>query len=446
VEKLLKSHASNARLKEGKWSKALTEHKVELAFLGGGREVGRSAIWVKSSGCSTLLDYGVRVGDPEPSFPLHVPPRDLDAIVLTHAHLDHAGAAPLLYVSAARPIYATQLTARTLELLLRDFMKLSGYYIPYEWGDVEKMLHHLRPVRPGGRARVRRSWLSFYDAGHIPGGLQVLIEVGGKRLLYTGDLNTVETRLLKAAEVTDEELDALIVEATYAGVNHPERGSLEEEFVSSILDVVEDDGRVLVPAFSVGRAQEILCILSSHSFSHPVFLDGMARAVSQVFLEYPSFFKDYGLLKKALSQASWIEGRRDRKRALKSPGVIVAPAGMLKGGPAVEYMRWIMDDPRSAVFLVSYQIPGTPGRTLLETGKFELGGELREVKAAVRWFDFSSHAGDDGLWQLLKSVKGSPKVFVVHGEEKSCVELAERASRELGLDAVAPRDGEVYEL
>jgi len=443
VERLLKSLASNPAPRKPRVDGA----EMELVFLGGGREVGRSSIWVRDSGGSILLDYGVRVGDPEPLFPHHVSPRDLDAVVLTHAHLDHAGAAPLLYVSSARPLYTSQLSARILELLLRDFMKLSGYYLPYEWGDVENMLHSLRPVQPGSRVKVRSCWLSFYDAGHIPGGLQVLVEVNGKKLLYTGDLNTVETRLLKPAELVDEEeLDAVVIEATYAGVNHPARDGLEKELASLASDIVEDGGRVLIPAFSVGRAQEVLCILTAQGFSQPIYLDGLARVVSQVFLEYPRFFKDYDLLRKALEGAHWVEGERDRKRALKTPSVIVAPAGMLKGGPAVKYLKNLIDDERSAIFLVSYQIPGTPGRTLLDTGRVEVDGEVMQAKAVVRWFDLSSHAGDDGLWQLLRSLRGGPKVFVIHGEEKACLGLAERARVELGLEAYAPRAGERYSI
>lgn len=420
--------------------------EVKVAFQGGGREVGRSAIWIKSSGGSILLDYGVRLEEPEPQFPLHVPPRDIDAVVLTHAHLDHAGAVPLLYVSLARPVYASQLTAEALELLLRDFMKVSGYYIPYEWSDVERMFKHLCAVKSGDRVKVKEAWISFYNAGHIPGSLQALVEVNGKKILYTGDVNTVETKLLRPADIVAEELDAIIIEATYAGVNHPEREGLERELVESATGTLEDGGRVLIPSFSVGRAQEVICMLAFRDAELTIFLDGMARAVSQVFLNYPQFFRDYDLLKGALANVHWVKGGRDRRRALKSPSIIVTPAGMLKGGPAVEYMRKLMDDPKSSVYLVSYQIPGTPGRVLLETGKFEVNGEAKKVKAAVKWFDLSSHAGDDGLWRILKELRGSPKVFVVHGEAKACIELAERVKRELGLEAYAPTVGEAYVL
>lgn len=419
---------------------------MKIAFQGGGREVGRSAVWIKGSGGSILLDYGVRLEEPEPQFPLHVPPRDIDAIVLTHAHLDHAGAAPLLYVSLARPVYASQLTAEALELLLRDFMKISGYYIPYEWSDVERMLRHLRAVKSGDRVKVKEAWISFYNAGHIPGSLQVLVEVDGKKVLYTGDVNTIETKLLKPADIVAEELDAIIIEATYAGVNHPERGGLERELVRSAAETLEDGGRVLIPSFSVGRAQEVICILASGNVKFPIFLDGMARAVSQVFLNYPQFFRDYDLLRGALSNVHWVKNRGDRKRALKEPSIIVTPAGMLKGGPAIEYMRRLMDDPKSSVYLVSYQIPGTPGRVLLETGRFEVNGEAKRVRAAVKWFDLSSHAGDEGLWRILRGLRGNPKVFIVHGEAKACVELAERVETELGLKACAPTVGEVYTL
>ncbi len=426
----------------------MTKGELRIAFLGGGREVGRSALWIRGEKASLLLDYGVKVGDPAPSFPLHVAPRDLDAVVLTHAHLDHSGAIPSLYISGRCPLYATLLTAKTMEVLIRDFINLSGYYLPYEYHEVLKSLRHLRSVKPGDVVKVGEAKLSFIEAGHIPGGLQVLVEVDGKRILYTGDINTVDTRLLKGAPSIDEELDAVIIEATYAGVEHPNRLDLEAEFVKSAAEVVEDGGVVLTPAFSLGRSQEILCVLEAYEFEHRIYLDGMARSISQIFLEHPSFFRDFELLRRALKRAKWVEGGSQRNKLCKKPGVIIAPAGMLKGGPAVHYAKRIAESSRNAIFLVSYQIPGTPGHTLLHSGKLPIDGGQLEVKAQVKWFDFSSHVGDSQLKKLLKelSSKGSPKIFAIHGEEKSCLDLAEWVNRELGLEAYAPKNGEIFNL
>jgi len=329
----------------------LMEGRVSIAFLGGGREVGRSAVWVRGGGASILLDYGVKVGEPAPSFPLHVAPRGLDAVVVTHAHLDHSGAVPALYVSSSCPLYATSLTARTMEVLMRDFLNLSGYYAPYEQAEVLKALSCLREVRPGDEVVLREGVrLRFIDSGHIPGALQVLVEVGGKRILYTGDINTVDTRLLKGAPVVEEELDAVVIEATYAGVEHPDRRELEDEFVKSVVEVVEDGGVVLVPAFSLARSQEILCVLVSHGFEHNIYLDGMARSISQIFLEHPPFFRDFDLLRRALSKARWVEAGVKRDKLCRRPGVIVAPAGMLKGGPAMHYAKRIADSPKNAIY------------------------------------------------------------------------------------------------
>lgn len=441
IRKLLKEPSFN------EWAKNLWKLKIlRMVFLGGGREISRSAVWVSGKEASILLDYGVDLGDREPKLPLSVPPKKLDAIVLSHAHLDHAGAIPLLYASLPRPLYVSSLTVKLLEILLKDFMNLSKYYVPYEYSDVELMLNHVRDVDSKSMVEVKEAKLSFRDSGHIPGSLQVLMELNGKKLLYTSDLNTIETRLMRGAEPFLEELDVVIIEATYAGVNHPDRRELEKEFVKSIENVVESGGTVLIPAFSVGRAQEVLCILKAHSFSYEVYLDGMARAVSRMFMEHPQYFKDFNLLKRALEEAIWIGREEGREKAYRKPGVIVCPAGMLKGGPAIYYLRKIANGERNAIFLVCHQVAGTPGHTLLNTGKFPFDGGLKPIKALVRGFDFSSHVGHRELWDFLKQLKGSPKVFIVHGEEEKCTLLASQVSSGLGLEASSPRNGESFEV
>ncbi len=210
--------------------------------------------------------------------------------------------------------------------------------------------------------------------------------------------------------------------------------------------MVEAGGTVLVPAFGVGRSQEIACVLAAHHFEYPVTLDGMAREASRVIMNYKEFLKDPKLFMNAMHSADWVEGWRDRRRALKTPGVIISTAGMLKGGPAAFYISKLGKKANNAVFLVSYQIPGTPGRELMEKGVCTIDGQVRKIKAQYRHFDFSSHCGASKLKEALIKLGGKPKVFVVHGAEGNCELFANWAKTELGLDAVAPRTGETYQI
>jgi putative mRNA 3-end processing factor len=144
--------------------------------------------------------------------------------------------------------------------------------------------------------------------------------------------------------------------------------------------------------------------------------------------------------------AAWVDGWRDRRIAAKKPGVIISPAGMLKGGPAAFYISKLGKKPRNAVFLVSYQIPGTPGHQLLEKGRCVIDGKVRKIKARVQHFDFSSHCGASQLQDVVRNLKGKPEIFTVHGAEGNCQRFAKWAHEETGLKAVAPNAGDKFTI
>ncbi|MDJ0269174.1 MAG: MBL fold metallo-hydrolase [Aigarchaeota archaeon] len=417
---------------------------MEITFLGGAREVGRSAVLVRYKNTQVLLDYGVMLND-HPEFPMHVEPRKIDAILLTHSHLDHSGSIPMLYISHTPRIYATRMTRETAELLLQDFIKLSGYYLPFERVEMESMLRLCREVYYREPFKVRDLEIEFIDAGHIPGSAQILIK-GDKTLVYTGDFTTIRSKMLDGADTQVGDADGVIIESTYALEDHPEREELERSFVEACKEVVENGGRVLVPAFSVGRAQEIMCVLHARGFKHPIWLDGMARRTLDHYLEDRRFVDNYDLLNKAGRRVRRVIGRRGREAALSEPGVIISPAGMLKGGPALHYAAKLADDPRSAIFLVSFQIPGTPGATLLEEKILVADGEERKVKCRVEQFRFSGHAGRSQLHNYLRSVETAAKIYAIHGEEQACTALAEWSINELGAEAHAPQKGQTYTI
>ena len=418
---------------------------MQLRFLGACQEVGRSAYAVKTANSQILMDYGVMINH-EVSFPIHISPKDLNAVVLTHAHLDHSGLVPMLYLHSKLPLYGVEPTFKLSKVLVRDMIKLSGYYLPFEYMDLESMLNHAVSVEYNSQFKVNDASVSMINAGHIPGSAQIIIESDGRRVLYTGDFNLVPTHLVPGADRQYNNLDAIIIESTYAGDDHPDRLESERNFVLACKEVVEDGGTVLVPAFGVGRSQEIICMLSDHNFSHPIFVDGMALDAIRMLEQHPGSLRDGDLFKKAMRQAEQITNWNERRKAARTAGVIVSPAGMLKGGASVFYMENLAHNSHNGIFLVSYQVEGSPGRMLLDEGRFILRGKARKVEARVEKFDFSSHGGKTQLHETLQEVDKKTRVFVVHGEEEKCKLLADWASNELGLQTMTPQPGESIDI
>ncbi len=418
---------------------------MQVGFLGGAREVGRIGIAVKSAKTQVVLDYGVML-DHQPGFPMHVPPKDINGVILTHSHLDHSGAIPIFYINDTMPLYTNKLNLELTQILIQDFIHLSSYYLPFEYLELKTMMRSNKHLDFGVEEPIGDMKVQLFNAGHTPGSAQVLIEAEGKRILYTGDFNMEDSKLLSGATMDYKDLDAIVIESTYANEDHTPRPELERRFVEAATDIVEKGGTVLVPAFGVGRAQEIACVLTSNHFEYPIVLDGMAREASRIIMNYKEFLRDPKMFVNAMHSVDWVEGWRDRRRALKEPAVIVSPAGMLKGGPSQFYISKVGKKPNNAVFLVSYQIPGTPGKQLMDKGVTTIDGKVRKVKAHYQHFDFSSHCGASHLKEALRRVGGKPKVFVVHGAEGNCELLANWAKTELGLDAVAPRTGETYQI
>jgi putative mRNA 3-end processing factor len=196
----------------------------------------------------------------------------------------------------------------------------------------------------------------------------------------------------------------------------------------------------------VGRSQEMLAVLNAHKVSATTVVDGMARAVIQILLDHPDYIKTPKTFEKVVNSTQQVRGWRDRRNAIRRANVIVAPSGMLQGGTAVYYMERLALSQDNAVFLVSYQVPGTGGAKLMETGLFPIREKDEKVMADVRHFDFSSHSGKSELEAFLRGLKGKPDVYVIHGEPENCDSLAQWARDELDLNAVAPNEGDEFEV
>jgi putative mRNA 3-end processing factor len=287
------------------------------------------------------------------------------------------------------------------------------------------------------------------NAGHILGSSMIYLETpNGHRILYTGDVNTIQTWTLSGAELWPLKVDTLIIESTYGSRIHPPRFRVEKRFVSVVEEIISGGGVVLIPSFSVGRSQEVLTLLANELPYIDIYVDGMARDICAIYLEYQKYLRDPTLYIRALERVTFIKNARDRKKALSKPGVIIATAGMLKGGPSLHYLKKLADDSKNAVLLVSYQAPNSPGHKLLEEGGLE-EVEVYFTKARLEWFDFSSHAGRDGLVDIAKSYSQTLRnIVVIHGDEESATGLAKAIKNTLGgdLNVVIPVNGDSITL
>ena len=418
---------------------------MNIEVLGAANEVGRSGFLVKSNGTNLLLDYGVMFAkkrtDP-PSYPLHVKPKDVDAAVITHAHLDHSGCVPALFNGGNTKVYCTPPTLDLSMLLIEDMLKIEKTKLSFDYGHLNNMLRNSKEIRFKESVNVGNAKFELRSSGHVLGGSTVLVEADNKRLFYTGDINPNGSRMLPKADLEIGDVDILITESTYSQTEQTPREESENGLVEFANEVMDRKGILFVPSFSVERSQEIACVLKSANFKHRVVMDGMALKVNDIMFRYPEYLKNMNIFADAINDAFLISNHGDRKRALSEPCVVISPAGMLVGGNAVYYMQEIASNDKNGVAMVSYQAEGTPGKKLLETGKISTRGKDMKVKANVKRFEFSGHGDRSALFDMIKNVKGDPKVLTVHGDENSCTKFAEEIHEKFGLDAYAPKLGE----
>lgn len=415
---------------------------MQVKVLGAAKEVGRSAFQINCDGVSFLLDYGVELGR-EPLYPIEVDPHQINAAVITHAHLDHSGNMPALFMKGSTDVYATAPTFDLSRLLIEDMLRLERKTLPFDMSSLTKMMMHSKEI--GYRQKVERGNSSFQllESGHVVGGASVLVESENKRLFYTADINPRGSRMLREADLDFGEVDLVITESTYSQTDQMPRLESEEKFIEFAYEVLDRKGSLFVPAFSVERSQEIACVLKNANFKHRVVMDGMAVKVNEIMLQYPEYLRDPKVFADSVHQALWVRGEKERKSVLSEPSVIISPAGMLVGGSAVFYLQHLALDKKNGIALVSYQGEGTPGRKLLETGKISTKGKEVKAEAEVRQFEFSGHADRTSLFELLKKLKGNPKVLTIHGDNESCTKFAQEIHEKFGFEARAPDAGEL---
>ena len=247
------------------------------------------------------------------------------------------------------------------------------------------------------------------------------------------------SRLLPPADLDIGEMDMVITESTYSQENQMPRKESEKGLIDFANEVIDRKGTLFIPSFSVERSQEVASVLINSGFNHKIIMDGMALKVNEVLLRYPEYLRNPEIFKDVIEKVVSVRDHNERKRALSEPCVVISPAGMLVGGNAVYYLQELSFNDRNGIALVSYQGEGTPGKKLLDTGKVQTRGKDLNVKAEVKQFQFSGHADRDSLFEMIKNLKGNPKIMTVHGDDESCTRFAEEIHERFGFEAHAAK-------
>jgi len=456
---------------------------IRITALGGVQEVGRSAFLVQTRESSVLLDCGINPGSSRPfeTFPRFDSPSfeldSLDAVVISHAHLDHCGLVPFLYkYGYDGPVYCSAPTSNLMTLLQLDYLDVAskqGVIAPYDQKDVRECVLHTIPLRYGVVTDIDPDIrLTLHNAGHILGSSMVHLHVGEglHNIVYTGDYKYGRTMLLEAATTEFPRVETIITESTYGGIDDvmPSRVEAEERLTTVINATLERKGKVLIPVPAVGRAQEIMLIMDGYMRrglmkEAPVFIEGMISEATAIHTAYPEY------LGREVRQSILYDGvnpfQSDYFTIVEHPNVrqeiidgepciIMATSGMLEGGPVIEYFKSLAEDERNTVIFVSYQIEGTLGRRvqkgLTEATMMNSEGKMGVVKIrlGVEAIEgFSGHSDRRQIIHYITNLKPRPeKVVVCHGEKAKCLSVANFIQRRCGVQTLVPAAMETFRL
>lgn len=457
--------------------------EVLLIPLGGFREVGRSSILIKTKESSILVDCGINPGASKPSqrFPyLDFEGLDLDlldAVVVTHSHLDHCGAVPLLYKYGYKGlVYCSEPTLSLMTLTQLDYLDVmvrNGEIPPYTQRDVRRMILHTVPLRYGYVVDIAPEVkLTLWNAGHILGSSIAHIHVGEGHynIVITGDFKNGRTMLLDPCITSFPRVEALVIEATYGGDRDfmPPRPEVEAVFISTANKTIERGGKVLIPTPAIGRGQEIMMVINYYMKKGllreaPVYVDGMLNEATAIHTAYPEYLskeirdkilrEDVNVFQ---SEYFTVINKQDQREEIAEEGsaIILATSGMMEGGPVLEYFRLMAEDPRNALMFVSYQIEGTLGRRIknglkevplpTREGKMEYVKVNMDVKAIE---GFSGHSDRRQLLSYVRRITPKPStVIVCHGEPQKTLSLSSTIARIYRIPTLAPRNLESVRL
>ncbi|MEM2210606.1 MAG: beta-CASP ribonuclease aCPSF1 [Nitrososphaerales archaeon] len=461
----------------------LSDSEITLLTLGGFGQVGRSCMLLETSESKVLIDCGIHPGSRNPleSYPrldwVDIDLDELDAVIISHAHLDHSGFLPVLYkYGYDGPVYCSEPTLPLMVLLLTDFIKVAsmqGDYAPYDMRDIREMIKHcitlpyslVTDISPDIK-------LVLNNAGHILGSSIIHLHIGegAHNVIYTGDYKFERTLLFESAVWNYPRAETLITESTYGSKEDimPNREEAENDFVNKINETLKEGGKVLIPVPAVGRAQEIMLVLDRYMrmgklIEVPIFIEGMISEATAIHVAYPEYLAR-DLRSKILEEDTnpfvseyftIIEHPSNRDEALREgPALIMATSGMLEGGPVLEYFKELATSDKNKILFVSYQINGTLGRRILdgarEVNLINEDGKIKVVNINCKVEKVEGFSGHSDYNQIMRFVaKLRPKlrrIIVAHGEKKKIENMARVLSRMFKIPTFQPDIQEAIKL
>jgi hypothetical protein len=458
-----------------------SREEVMLFCLGGVKQVGRSCFIVVTPESKVMLDCGINPGEMSglDAYPrldwLNFDLDELDAVVVSHAHIDHQGFLPALFKYGYRgPVYCTEPTLPLMTLLQMDSVKIAkanGTYLPYEARDVHEVIKHTITLPYGKPTDISPDiTVTLNNAGHIMGSATAHLNISGAHnILYSGDYKYARTQLLDSAVSTYPRVETLITESTYGNTSDvmPDQAFVYRSFSDSINKVLKEGGKVLIPVPAVGRAQEIMLVMAKEMsegrlVESPIYIEGMISEASAIHMSYAHYLGSD--VRRSVSQGvnpfqseyfTVISGYGKRDEVLNdpNPAIVMATSGMLEGGPSVEYFKELAPDPKNKIIFVSYQINGTLGRRVLDgnvsdVSMMDKSGRVKVVpiRCQTQKIDgFSGHSDFNQIMNFVARVKPK-RVLVNHGERSKSENVASAVYSRLKIRSSVPDNREIVRL
>lgn len=463
------------------WNPEKMNGWVRVTMLGSGRQVGRSCLLLQTENSKILLDCGIDVASSgSDKFPyFNIPEFDIntiDAVIISHAHLDHVGLLPYLYKMGYKgPVYMTTPTRDLAALLALDFIEVAYKQAVtplYSSADIKEMVKHsiclnfneVTDVTPDIR-------LTFYNSGHVLGSAMVHLNIGNgaHNILYSADYKYSKTKLLDPAISSFPRVETVITESTYGSKNDilPPRRETEERFIQMVKETIQKGGKVLIPELGLGHAQETVlrveeAVRKGELPKIPMYIDGMIWDMNAIHTAYPDFLSNNVRLQIFQDNNPFVSdifsrvgSPAERKKVIEGgPCIVIATSGMLQGGASVEYLKAFADNPNNLIILSCYQGPGSIGRRIQEgeteipLGEYGHGNEILRIKLRVEILTgFSTHAGRNEIMAFFNNIRPKPKRIIInHGEVSKSLDLASALYKLNRVETNVPRNLETLRL